>query len=107
MKDKDLIDLVYELNCLLPDDLLIERGDCSFNLRSSGWQSVILFGDIYLWDNDNDMRPWDEETDDYAISVKDYVIQEFNNIVKLLNTVNLNAERVSSEALVSSGETEG
>jgi len=109
MNDRELIDLVYGLNCLLPEDLVTQRGDCSFNLRSSGWQSVILFGDIYLWDNDNDPRPWDDETDDYAITVKDYVIQEFNNVLEQLNKVNLNveSERVSSETLVTTGEDEG
>lgn len=87
-EEKELIDIVHELNCMLPEEML-DRGDLCFSLHSTGWQSAILFGEIYLWDNDNDERPWADDTDDYAISVKDYVILEFNKIVELLNKASL------------------
>jgi len=87
MTDEVLIQMVSELNGCLPKELGEDRGDAQFSLRSNGWSSAILFGDIYLWDDDNDERPWDDDGEDYAITVKDYIIQEYQKLVKLMNAV--------------------
>ena len=62
MPDQSLDDIVYELNGGLPEELTIERGDCSFSLYSTGYVSAILFSDICLWNSDWDERETDEET---------------------------------------------
>jgi hypothetical protein len=84
MSDEELIRMVSDLNDCLPPKLNEELGLC-FSLWCNGYTSVVLFNDYPLWNEDNDERPWDEEGDDYAISVKDWVIQEFKKMTELMS----------------------
>ena len=92
MSTEELVTMIEELNQCLPKELAEDRADAQFCIHSNGFQTVVLFGETYLWDTDNDERPWNEERDDYAISVKCYVVQEYNKLVELMNKANFTGE---------------
>jgi hypothetical protein len=91
MKDEELIELVYELNGFLSESLMAAGG--GFSLYSNGYTSVILFGEFVMYDGDNDERPFDEDANDYAMTVKEWVISEYNKLTKMMTEVNFTGEQ--------------
>lgn len=89
MNNNELTEIVCELNECLPKKL---ENVCNahFVFWSCGWQSCILFSEILLWDDCNEERPFDEEKNEYAISIKDYVIERYKELVENMGKADFN-----------------
>ena len=87
MTNKELIEMVFDLNEKIPEEFFLERSDCQFEFHSNGCSNIITFGNIYIWGDDDDPREYDDEKDDYNISIKNYVIKEFNRIILSLSNI--------------------
>ena len=91
----ELQEIVQRLNDLLPDELLDEG--VTFSVYTCGYAESISIGDISLWDSDNDDREWDDDMDDYAQTIEEYVVVKFKHIVALLSKFDENYNELCSE----------
>ena len=83
---EDLLKVVEDLNDRLPEGLT-ENGYTVFSIYHNGYVTGISFGEIPLWDCENDDRPWSDEGDEYTMSIEEYVVKEMKKILSLLNSV--------------------
>ena len=92
MSDDEMVALVYELNGCIPEAIAENYGGGAFSMQSSGYTSVILFGEFLMYDEDNDERPMDDEGNDYIMTVKEYVIDEYNKLTALMAEANFTGD---------------
>ena len=84
----ELQEMVQRLNEGLPEEL-VEEGVVYFEFSTTGCCDSILLNNILLWDSENDEREWDEDIDDYAETIEEYVIRRFQELVGHLEKSNL------------------
>ena len=81
--NKGLIELVCSLNIKFYEDTNIDDL-YPFTLYSSGWFTQINFMGVCVYNDDNEEREWDEETEDFTPSVEEYCIQEAKKVLESL-----------------------
>ena len=68
----DYMGLVFELN----QEIFNKYGevDDEFNYITNGYVDMIKFGDVHLWNSDDDGREWNEDENDYE-PLKPYLLK--------------------------------
>ena len=89
---ENFVDIVSDINFLLEDqfqELIYEYGmGCEYS--TSGYQGLIKFLGVVIWDSDNtcDML-CDEETEEYLETIEQYVRRKINKLIKDLQVIEL------------------
>jgi len=60
-------------------------GWVGFTYQSDGYNDAIFFNDICLWNSDDDYREYDDEKDDYAETVEEYVTKRYLCLIAKLH----------------------
>lgn len=84
MTANDIIEMLEKLNSELYAATGIEY--LYFDLRTNYFSSIITFAGINLWNSEDDMREYNEDTDSYE-SLEDYLKRSFVEISDNLNAV--------------------
>ena len=95
MTPNELYGIVSSIN----DDLMLEPVIEDFlmdlgswvNFSSDGYYQVIEFMGITLWNDDDDMREYDEEEDDYE-PLEPFLRKRINSIMQTLSLIKLKIE---------------
>ena len=98
MNDKEIIDAVMAINTEMHDNSGNEYMYLTYT--TNGWASAVMFGDYQIWSDDEDMREYNEETDEYEEiekCLRRQLTEEIEKIKKLLpeNTEDEDATRSS------------
>jgi len=86
-----LINLVEKLNIQLFEQGW-EGGEYEFTYLNNGYIEAVEFNETLLWNSDTDEREWDDEKDEYKLTVQEYVIKKFYEYRDNLNKITLTLE---------------
>lgn len=74
MKAQDVIDAVCELNDQYYDQSKEYQEHTPFVVTCTGYQIVVKFFGIRIWDDDNNDMDWDETGNEYRHTIKEWLI---------------------------------
>jgi hypothetical protein len=105
MQPEEYIQIVNNLNDHLET---IDPKTCScFNYKTNGYQTLIMFGEHILYNDDWDERGFDEEKDDYE-PLEPYLKRRFNENLDELNKFRFNVKSYNkNRILINSNLTYG
>lgn len=91
MNTQDYIDVMNDLNEQLESNKYFEDLGIYFSYSTTGFSDAILFGEHILYCSENDsLSKYSYEIDDYVdISLKDFLIEQFNIFKKELFKIEL------------------
>lgn len=86
----DIIGIVEKLNEEIEDNPNIgnDAEPLRFSYITDGYTDIVEFGGIHLWNDDNEERHYDEETDEFE-SLESFLRKQFNNLKKYINEIKL------------------
>lgn len=84
------LELIEELNDKIFKIPYFENIQVGFEYNTNCYTDIIKFGELILYCSENDsLSEWDEEKQDFVdITLKEFVIKEFNKLVINLNKIN-------------------
>jgi len=86
-----LINLVGDLNTQLVEQGY-DDGSQEFIYFNNGYIEFVGFNGFTLWNSDADEREWDDEKDEYKLTVQEYVIKKFYEYRENLSKITLTLE---------------
>ena len=91
MNHQEYLDLIDELNEQIQDNKWTENLGLSFSYSTTGYTSVIDFGNFCLYNSENDsLSKYDYIVDNYVdVKLKDFVIKQWNIIKDELFKIDL------------------
>ena len=76
-ENDELLQAIYDINCDISDaDVQVEvdgYSNIALLLKTDGFTSRVFFLGEEIYINQDDMREWDEEKDDYSMSIERYL----------------------------------
>lgn len=86
----------------------IDPNTCScFNYKTNGYQTLIMFDDTIIWNDDWDERFFDEDKNDYE-PLEPFIKKEFNKYLDELNKFRFNVKSYcKNRILINSNLTYG
>lgn len=91
MNHQEYLDLIDELNEQIQDNKWAENLGLGFSYSTTGYTSVIDFGNFCLYNSENDSLSYKEMNGEWKdLPLKIFVIQEWNKIKEELFNIELN-----------------
>ena len=98
MRVDDVVDAVYQINNEIQTtfDSVEYRSETFMDyhellyatVSSAGWDTLVKFGGVVIWHDDNDEREWIEKKSDYE-PLDGFLRKRINEISRIFNHINL------------------
>lgn len=81
--EEDLKDIVNSLNNEL-FNFGFDDGEIEFSYTTNGYVSIVEFLGVTVYNSEVDDRDWDEELDDYEVTIEQSIRYRSNDLLKAL-----------------------
>lgn len=97
MQPQESLDIINNLNSHLEE--IDDKTSYRFSYKNNGYQTLIMFGEHILYNDDWDERGFDEEKDDYE-PLEPFIKKQFNKNLDELNKFRFNVKPYSKNRIL-------